>query len=110
MLKLFLTVILSILAVSNGFEIQPRIIKGVRNKIGFFPYYVYLEIHGNQKDKVSGCGGTLISDRYLEKKVTFKFFETFIQFICSIQMGCDSSTLFAIGKRSICSRRSIREW
>lgn len=50
---------------SNAFSIQPRIIHGHLSRPGQFPSYVFFHTAGTNGTRVMGCGGALISDRYL---------------------------------------------
>lgn len=60
-------VIFIYLFIYSGFgathKIQPRISNGIQSERGQFPFYVYLE-DGTMQNTI-GCGGTLISDRWI---------------------------------------------
>lgn len=50
---------------SQGFEIHPRIINGVKSNVSDFPFYVYLE------SEQSKCGGVLIDNKYIQFASSF---------------------------------------
>lgn len=52
---------------SQGFEIHPRIINGVKSNVSDFPFYVYLE------SEQSKCGGVLIDNKYIQFASSFYF-------------------------------------
>lgn len=56
--------LLSILSVINGLDIQPRIVNGFAAKRSEYPFYVFL-VTKNAQRKVGWCGGSLISDRFI---------------------------------------------
>lgn len=69
MLKLYLKLIASLVAITNAVQIQPRIINGVSSESGQFPYYVFL-FHSRTTENASLCGGSLISDKYTQNPST----------------------------------------
>lgn len=66
MCRLLVFSILSLVVITSGFGIQPRIINGIESAPSEFPFYVH--VRGN-----SNCGGSLISDKYCNP-ITYNFF------------------------------------
>lgn len=55
---LFVISIVSVIAVTNGFHIEPRVINGDISNPADYPFYVYLS-----SEQIGFGGGSLISDR-----------------------------------------------
>lgn len=66
MMKLYITLIASLVAITSAVQIQSRIVNGIPSESDQFPYYVFL-FHRKTAEKVSLCGASLISDRYTHK-------------------------------------------
>lgn len=64
MSKLYLLLFVLQFAGSYAYSIQPRIINGHLSRTGQFPSFVFFHTDGSGGNKIMGCGGTLISDRY----------------------------------------------
>lgn len=54
----------SYLAMSDAFEIKPRIINGFAAEVGNFPFFALLQI-SYEDGRFMGCGASLISDQWL---------------------------------------------
>lgn len=61
--------IFSLLALGNGFTIQPRVVNGVLSNTTNFPFFVMIE----QVMPPTRCSATLISDRYSNMLVDYHF-------------------------------------
>lgn len=56
--------ILSLTVLNNAKKIKPKIFLGDRSRSGQFPYFAHLDIQRND-GRTLGCGGSLISDRWI---------------------------------------------
>lgn len=71
MFRFIIAIFVIQLAISQGFKIQPRVINGVRSNVTDFPFFV--NIMHRAESGMSVCGASLISDRYVKKKLTVEF-------------------------------------
>lgn len=56
---------LTLLSISNSFEIKSRIVNGYSAKQTQFPFYAFLEIIYRNPNEGGACGGSLLSDEWV---------------------------------------------
>lgn len=75
MLRIFSLIFALQFSINYGFRIQPRIVNGDISQQFQFRSYIYLQSIPNPGEKVSSCGGTLISNRYVLNVILYLFLQ-----------------------------------